>query len=252
MNYKLGKRPAKRDSRNLQLKAVLKELPPIPADWDFDVAGGSSIPLPVFANDKWGDCVMAARAHQTLRFEDFEQKAVIPISDNDVLKEYWKEQGANCRHRRPDNGLVVLDSLKCWRKKGWKAAGKSYSIYAFAEVSYRNHDEVMAAIYLLSGACIGLQLPVSAESQFDAGQPWDITTGPDAEPGSLGGHCVYLVGYGGSGPVGVTWGKKQPMTWAFLDRYCDELYAIVDNRDKFLRNSPVDVDKLAGYLEQLN
>jgi hypothetical protein len=25
------------------------------------------------------------------------------------------------------------------------------------------------------------------------------------------------------------------MTWAFLARYCDELYSIVDNRDRFVK-----------------
>ncbi len=49
----------------------------------------------------------------------------------------------------------------------------------------------------------------------------------------------------------MTWGRKQQMTWAFFGKYCDELYAVVDNRDRFVRNSPVDVEKLERYLSQL-
>jgi hypothetical protein len=41
------------------------------------------------------------------------------------------------------------------------------------------------------------------------------------------------------------------MTWRFLDKYCDELYATVDNKDRFVKNSPVDVEKLEEYLSQL-
>jgi hypothetical protein len=59
----------------------------------------------MFANDQYGDCVMAGRAHQTLRFELAEQKKVIAISDEDVTREYFQETGV------ADSGLVVLDSL---------------------------------------------------------------------------------------------------------------------------------------------
>ena len=41
------------------------------------------------------------------------------------------------------------------------------------------------------------------------------------------------------------------MTWAFLDTYCDELFGIVDDRDKFVGSSPVDVTKLDQYLKQV-
>jgi len=67
-------------------------------------------------------------AHQTLRFELVEQGKVIHITDAKVEKEYFKETGG------PDSGLVVLDSLKLWRKPGWRAAGKRYTIKAFAQI----------------------------------------------------------------------------------------------------------------------
>lgn len=36
---------------------------------------------------------MAGRAHQTLWFEYLEQRKILPISDNDVTKEYFAESG---------------------------------------------------------------------------------------------------------------------------------------------------------------
>ena len=248
--FKLGKAPAKDDERNLKLASLLKALPSVPKQWDFDTAyPATPIPTPMFGNDVHGDCVIAGRAHQTLRFEALEQKKAIPIADEDVLREYWKESGG----AGPDfdNGLVVLDSLKVWRTRGWRAARHTYSIYAFAQIDRKNKAEVKAAIYLLTGAGAGLQLPLSAEQQTADGKIWDVTGGPGSRPGSWGGHYVYLSGYTAKGPVCITWGRKQQMTWAFLARYCDELYAIVDNRDRFVRNSPVDVRKLEQYLSQL-
>ena len=52
----------------------------------------------------------SGRAHQSLRFENLEQKSVITITDKDVTKEYFKETGG------PDTGLYVLDSLNLWRQ----------------------------------------------------------------------------------------------------------------------------------------
>jgi len=119
----------------------------------------------MFANDVHGDCVMAGRAHVTLRFEDIEQGSILMISDQDVLKEYFKESGG------ADSGLNILDSLNEWRHTGWRAAKKNYKIHAFAQVTPTNHDEVQAAVYLLTAAYIGLALPQSAQAQIQTGQP---------------------------------------------------------------------------------
>src|SRR5262245_36671815 len=90
--YKLGKAPARRDKRNLKLAAILRAPVSLPEEYDFDVLH-QGVPTPVFGNDRFGDCVIAGRAHQTLRFELIEQKKLIPITENDVIKEYFKETG---------------------------------------------------------------------------------------------------------------------------------------------------------------
>jgi hypothetical protein len=46
----------------------------------------------MFGNDVHGDCVIAGRAHQTLRFEDIEQGSVLMITDKEVLKEYSRRR----------------------------------------------------------------------------------------------------------------------------------------------------------------
>ena len=241
--FKLGKAAAKKDPRNLKMATLFKmAMPKPPAIYDYDVNHKAPIPTPMFANDTLGDCVMAGRAHQTLRFEWIEQKKIIPITDKEVEREYFKETGG------ADSGLVVLESLKEWRKGGWKAAKHMYRIRAFAEIDFSQHDEMMQSIYADVGVGIGVQLPISAQEQ--TGHVWEVTTGPNAVPGSWGGHYVYVVGYNPTGPVCITWGRKQQMTWAWLDKYCDEAYAIFDANDHF-KKELIESRKISQFLKGL-
>lgn len=242
--FKLGKAAVKKDKRNLMFATILKAAPQLPITYDFDLQH-PGIPTPMFANDSYGDCVIAGRAHQTLRFENIEQGSVLMISDKDVVKEYLAETGG------PDSGLIVLDSLKLWRSKGWKVSKKKYQIQAFAQVNFVNHDEVRKAIFSDVGIGLGVQLPKDAQGQMQGGQPWDVTTGAGAVAGSWGGHYIYVPGYTPAGPVCVTWGRKQQMTWAWLDQYCDEAYAIFDAKNTF-KKAMIDTHKLTAFLATLS
>jgi hypothetical protein len=242
--FKLGKAPAKRDPRNLKFAALLKAPVTLPKEYDFDLKH-PGIPTPMFANDHYGDCVIAGRAHQTLRFELIEQKKKLQITDKDVLREYMKETGG------ADTGLVVLDSLKLWRKPGWNAAKRKYSIKVFSELNRGNHNQVKQAIVLDVGVGLGLSLPLSAQGQFQSGKPWDVVSGPNGRPNSWGGHYVLVPGYTKIGPVCVTWGTKHQMTWAFFDKYCDEAYAIIDAIDTPKKKRALDSKTLAAFLQAL-
>lgn len=248
---KLGKLTPRVDKRTVKLSSILRValLPPLPISYDIDSALGVT-DSHVFNNSTYGDCVISARAHQTLRFEMFEQKELIPISDADVTSEYFKESGGQ------DTGLVILDSLNAWRQQGWSAAGKTYSIYAYAAIDWKNHDEVKAAIYLLNGVQAGIALPGDAWTQafaaFNAGLTWDISN-INATTGQLEGHAIDIIAYDAEGVTCMTWGKPQKITWALGDKAIDEAYAIVDNKDRWVDPSfdPVDVVTLGGYLNEI-
>jgi hypothetical protein len=247
---KFGKRPAKHDRRNFEYGALLAAKPRLPKSYDFDVRY-LAVPTPMFGNDRHGDCVIAGRAHQTLRFEYLEQHEVLNISYADVLREWHKENG-NTEH-----GLSVLDSLKEWRTRGWRAAGTVYEIKAFAAVDWTNVDEVKSAILTQVGIGFGLTLPYDAITVFQAGRPWDVTTGPGGKPDPNGGHYVYCSGYTALGPVCVTWGRKQQMTWRFLQRYCDEAYTTIDARDARFKKAlalggRLDLDELDRLLAKVS
>jgi hypothetical protein len=239
--FKLGKRPPKRDRRTLQLKSILRAPATVPDEYDFDVEH-KGVPTPVFGNDRVGDCVVAGRAHQTLRFELVEQKCVLPISDADVVREYFLETGG------ADTGLIVLDSLTRWRKAGWVAAGSRYFIAAFAEVDRTVRREVQRAVFADLGVGLGLWLPWSAQREFEAGKPWSGTEGPGTRPGSWGGHYVYVTGYTELGPTCVTWGRKQQMSWAFFEKYCDEAYAVIDALDSPRTRRLINRSKVESFL----
>lgn len=263
MSYKLGKLEPKEDKRTLSFKLVLENipLPPLPESYDIDNdCLNVNIPESLFGNDRFGDCVIAYRANQTLRFEQYSQKKVLPITTNDCLNEYWKEgneqgMGSKCAfvnfisgrgwNSHPDKGLIVLDSLNSWRKDGWNISdGRNYKIYAYAKLNIPRHQELKYAITLLSGAGMGITLPQSAMDQFHSGQPWTVVNGSP----KIGGHMIYAVGYNAIGPIIITWGKKVQMDWEFYDLYADEVYAIIDDKDSWLANDPLDTALLDKYL----
>lgn len=239
--FRLGKAPAKRDVRNLQLRALLKKAVRLPTEYDFDLAH-TAVPTPVFGNNDWGCCVIAGRAHQTLRFELVEQKKLIRITEKEVVDEYLEQTGGE------DAGLITLDSLRLWRKQGWTAAKKPYFIRAFSEVDRKRQKEVKTAIFMNLGVGIGLRLPTSAERELAAGKPWTATTGPGSRANSWGGHYVYVSGYSRLGPTCVTWGRKQQMSWAFFSAYCDEAYAIIDDLNTARKRAMIDAKKLDAFL----
>lgn len=187
---KLGGKAPRVDKRTIRLTALWRPelLPPLPDSYDLDTGLGIRDDF-MFANDKYGDCVIAGRAHMTLRFEAFEQKEQISIRDDEVVSEYMRE--SNNEANGP--GLVMLDSLNEWRQSGWVVGGKTYTIYAFGALDWKNHDEVKYCIYLLGGVYLALALPLTAQSQLSAGQPWQVVNPGSAEaaPASWGYHCVY-------------------------------------------------------------
>ncbi|HEX7112548.1 MAG TPA: hypothetical protein VF216_08890 [Mizugakiibacter sp.] len=242
---RFGKRPAKRDPRNLLFASILRAPVPLPAEYDFDVRH-KGIPTPMFGNDSYGDCVIAGRVHQTLRFEKAEQNRLLKISDKDVLTEYFDETGGL------DSGLVVLDSLKEWRKHGWRASGRRYKVKAFAQIDPDTRSEIKRAVFMDIGVGLGFTLPNAALAQFYAGKPWEVARGKNGKPNPKNGHYVYVSGYTRQGPVCVTWGRKQPMSWAFLGKYCDEAYAIIDAVDTAKKKRTVDAAKLEAFLASLH
>jgi hypothetical protein len=207
--------------------------------------------------------------------------SLLPIPDSTIVQYYEQWDGYNPVDPTSDQGGVELDVLNDWRQQGF--AG--HTLEAFTAIDLGTEDAgleprdtgnaqqqagygavrhlVQTAIWLFGGAYIGVELPLTAQKQ----DVWDVTSDnhPDAEPGSWGGHAVYVVGYeapaiasselgipqpspGADGAIPdsgsripnpeervaspgsltcITWGRPKKMTWAWFEKYCSEAYALI-------------------------
>lgn len=242
LNFKLGKLPAQVDDRNLKFASLLRPRAVAPISYDVDYWFIPRPHTPMYANDRYGDCVIAGRAHHTLRFEAIESGLWVPITDKEVTTEYFKQTGGR------DSGLYILQSLKLWKSQGWIAGKAVHFIEAYAQIAVKQ-EEISLAISSSCGVEVGVNLPISAQDQLSAGKPWTVTTGSRSQPGTWGGHLMLMTAYDRDGLTAITWGKRQKMTWAWFLKYCDEAYAIFDavNRVNPLNINP---NKIVDFLQK--
>ena len=89
-------------------------------------------------------------------------------------------------------------------------------------VQSANVNEMEFALWHLEGLYTGVALPLSAQNQTI----WTVTKGKNAAPGSWGGHCIWIPKYASMLDV-VTWGEELNATIAFIQKYCDEMFAVI-------------------------
>jgi hypothetical protein len=215
---KLGKLPPRMDVRTLPLPRYVdrSKLPPPPDELDLAAA----VPeWPMYANDRIGDCTTAAAAHMIEAWTAPVRGEPVELGEGAVLAAF--DDVKQIDPLTGEEGAVELDVLTYWRNRGIGG----HRIGAYARVPVWDHRLVRDAAYLFGGLYIGLELPLTAQRQ----ETWDWTNrliGP-AKPGSWGGHAVDVVAYDEGTLTVVTWGRLQKLTWAFWDRYVDEVYAIL-------------------------
>ena len=222
---KLGKLPVKHDARTLFLSEVLIK-PQLPAPEPFDYLKGLPDDLGMMGNDVAGNCTCAGIAHlvQVMTFV-VTGTAFVATTDQviDLYKAITKE--VNGREYDPndpdtDTGLALLDVLKYVRNNGFCGHAKGM---AFAKLHHNDQAQVEIGGRLFGGTYTGAQLPIDAQSQLDADQPWTPTDGAGGEPGGWGGHCMTAaradetLGY-------ITWGKRRAALWPWVAKYADEMY----------------------------
>ena len=213
MVFKLGKKSKRVDARTFKLsRYFLGNLPPVPAavDWSGKVPSWG-----MMLNDSIGDCTCAGAGHAEMCWTSNAGTEFIP-ADAQILNAYEAIGGYNPGDPSTDQGCDMLSALNFWRNSG--IAGRT--ITAYAEVDPKNRQQVMASVAFFGGLYIGVNLPQSAMDATNSNQVWSNTT----DTNILGGHCVLIVAYNSSGPVCVTWGQLQQMTWDWFQTYCDEAY----------------------------
>ena len=242
MTYKLGKKPAREGAIKLTLSryADAAALPPLPATFGHDQLIGAKDWL-MLANDRYGDCVWAGAAHETMMLAR-EAGNVVAFTDADVLGDYAAVTGFDPNEPQTDQGTDMQAAADYRRKTGiLDATGKRHAVAAYLALEPGNVTHLYQATYLFGAVGIGLELPASALDQTDQGQPWDVVPGSPNE----GGHYVPLLGRQADGLHVVTWGALQVMTEAFLKTYCDEAVAYVSQDCLAAQKSPEGFDYAA-------
>ena len=214
MAGKLGRLAPKVHPRTLKLSSFLKAVPaPRVFAWEYNLDDWT-----MMGNDTVGDCTCACIGHMIMEWTSRTYGTVTPTTEQ-VLTAYSAVTGYDPNTGANDNGAAITDVLAYCQSTG--LAG--HKILAWAEIDVSNLTNVKQAIAMFGGIDIGFNVPQSAMTQFDAGEPWNDIGDTDI----VGGHSVPVMGYGGLGDTCITWGKRQPMNWAFWSRYVDEAYAII-------------------------
>jgi hypothetical protein len=209
--------------------------------------------VPVFANDTYGDCTFASQGHRIEAQENSSRQREIELTDADVIDGYSAVTGFQPDDPSTDNGAYELDVLNYMRKVGIgrEKDGSRHTIGAFAAVDWRSYMNFKIAHYVFGGLKVCAGLPIAAQSQ----KVWDVTSGLDGEPGSWGGHSMYCVGYDDQGITVYTWGREKRATWAWVDTYVDECYAVI-SEDYFRRGGLTpqgfSLEKLTRQLEDID
>ncbi len=215
-DVKLGKKAARHDPRTFDYATYRTGIATAPAQANWT----TGLTFAMLGNSQYGDCVEAGYAHQVQVWGDNTGQPFVP-TDAEALGAYTAITGFNPSNPSTDQGTDMLTALGYWQSTGMAGI----KITAYAKVNPLNQEEVCEAIAWYGGAYVGVQLPTSAQSQV--GTEWTVITGPNATPGSWGGHCIPLCAYDQNTVTCVTWGALQPMTWEFLTTYCDEAFVML-------------------------
>jgi hypothetical protein len=235
MTFRFGKKPARPGAVRWRLTSYTNTaaLLPLPARFGHDGNIGPDA-WGMLANDRYGDCVFAGAAHETMLLVG-ETGGTVTFTDANVLADYAAVTGFDPAKPDTDQGADMQEAAAYRRKTGIvDAQGDRHKIAAYLALEPGNLQHLFLASYLFGAVGIGLQLPASALLQTEQGLAWDVV----ADTTIAGGHYVPLVGRQVDGLHVVSWGAIQRMTEAFLTQYCDEAVAYVSQECLLDQKSP--------------
>ncbi len=223
--YKLGKKDITPGAVKFKLRDYLKKdvIPAIPASFGHQAKIAD---WQMLANDKVGDCAIAGAFHETALW-CAEGNKPFRIDDAAVLETYSEFTGYDPSQTDPVTGENPTDEgtdpqafAEYRRTTGiTDAGGNLHKIGAYLALDQGNVAQLRAAMFLFSAVGIGVQLPESAQDQFQAGEVWTPVSGSPIE----GGHYINGAASDNDSNIGiVTWGAFTWMTASFYRRYNDE------------------------------
>lgn len=216
-HFKLGKAPARKNSVKLKFSAYLsKKLPPPP------VEGGHlelvhNLAFGMLGNDKYGDCVWAGAAHETMAWNAY-AKSGVTFTPKSILSDYSAVTGFNPKDPNTDQGTDMQVAAKYRQDTGvLDCKGKRHKIGAYLALA-NNTTQIRQAVHLFGAAGIGIKFPDYAMDLFNKGEDWVPQKGGTIE----GGHYIPAIVYDHDWVYVVTWGKLIRASWEFITVYMDE------------------------------
>jgi len=232
MNRFLGRLPKVENSKVPLLRTMLAKanLPvlstPASTNWRDKVAA-----WPMLGNDTCGNCVIAGCLHYYQAITANANTEVIPdvgdaVADYTVVGKATQGVGYDPVTHANDNGLVIDYALTYWMQTGLAiaASGSNTELAGMARIDITDREMIEHAISEFCGILVGVNLPIEAQAEVNADQPWKDLTGT---PGTWGGHCIYIVDYDEDWLYAVTWGKIQLISRAWFEKYAEEAVALL-------------------------
>lgn len=216
---RLGKRPARHDRRTLTLGRYLSSSLSSPPQSVDNTCGLTQFGM--MLNNTLGNCTCAGYGHAEQTWTKSSGTEWTP-TDAQVLALYVGACGYDPNDPSTDQGGDELTVLNYVRQNGF---GGRKTLAAYVDPEPGNIDHIKQAIYLFGGVYIGVQLPITAQTQV--GSLWQAEIGTNGRAGSWGGHAVWCVAYTPSTLTCVTWGSLQQMSWEFWSAYTDEAHALL-------------------------
>jgi hypothetical protein len=225
-----GRLPQDTSKPRVHLRASGAALsPPVAVDWYSQVPAAS---WGMLANgpdnsiapgyEGCGDCTVASAAHMVDQVAWYALNAPAPVTSKQTLAAYEAITGYNPTTGANDTGCELRQVLQWWVKNG--LAG--YKPAAYAQIDIANLDLVKTSISYFGAVYAALEVPAAFETQFDAGQPWNVPTGRSGRQ-IVGGHAIPLIGYDATYIYVLTWGAVQKVTYAAFAKYFDESWVVI-------------------------
>lgn len=252
VNIPSGKLPYVPDARTFHVANYLLQEPavkiPKAHTWGSKILTGQ---WSAFGNLKINNCTCAAAGHLIMGWTSNIGRLRKPTTKS-IVQAYTDITGFNPKTDGIGQPVEAIKALKYWRKHGIA----NRKIIAFAELDFRNSEQLKQSIYFYGGCYVGLNLPKSAERQYNASKKWTVSgngiTG-DGAPGTWIGHALMINGYDKNSLTAVSWGKEITMSLDFWETYVDESYAVFSA--DFIRDNhtptKMNVEELKKDIEEL-
>lgn len=237
-HFKLGRRaplwtPAHMQKAHLMGKALgALGVPPI-ASADFVSAVTSLVgnKWGMMLNDTLGDCTAADTGHRDMIIKANTGTWTGVPTDAEIEAFYSATTGYNPANPATDQGgdeSAIEEYLISHGFLGNRASATA--MVASGTIDMAACDKIRWAVQLFGGCRLGVNLPNSAEGQFDANVPWELTGDLTID----GGHDVVAVKYDPRYLYVVTWGGQPgrpdgltPVAWDWVMRFCEEAHGTI-------------------------